>query len=373
MSSAFPNPTNRKRVCFIVLLAVAGLLLSGNSHAEPYLAVYKGMPCSSCHSQAAGGGMRNTYGNVFAQTELAAQKLGNKQDDLWTGAVSKWLSAGANLRGRYEIVDTPGIETQNSFNVTRGTIYLEANLIPGRMSVYVDQQLAPSASQNREAYIKLKNRSGKLQLLAGQFYLPFGLRLQDDSAFIRLATGINFTNPDRGIQAAYESGPWSTQLSVTNGSGGGRETDTGKQISFITNYVRQRWRLGASLNSNSSDAGDRRMANIFLGLRTGPIAWLAEADWINDERPGTSDQDGMAGLVEGNWLLRNGHNLKLSYDYLDSDRDINENERVRYSLIWEYTPFQFLQSRLGVRMHDGPPQFATQNRNEVFVELHGFY
>ena len=44
--------------------------------AEPYLAVYKGMHCSGCHSHPAGGGKRNAYGNVFAQSEMPAARLG---------------------------------------------------------------------------------------------------------------------------------------------------------------------------------------------------------------------------------------------------------------------------------------------------------
>jgi len=317
--------------------------------------------------------MRNEYGNVFAQTELPATRIGASDGELWTGALTTWLSVGANLRSRYRRVDTPDDASLSEFEVTRGTIYLEAQLVPKRLAVYIDQQVAPNASQNREAYVKLTSDSGKLHFLAGQFYLPYGLRLQDDTAFIRLTTGINFTNPDRGVQLGYEAGPWSTQFSVTNGSGGGRETDSGKQFSVISNYVRQSWRIGASLNSNASDAGDRHMANIFFGLRTGPVVWLAEADWITDEQPGTDSRDGIAGLVEANWLFRKGHNIKASYDYFDPDRDISENHQVRYSLLWEYTPIQFLQSRLGARLYDGPPQIAAQNRDEFFIELHAFF
>ena len=115
------------------------------------------------------------------------------------------------------------------------------------------------------------------------------------------------------------------------------------------------------------------MGGIFIGLKTGAIAWLAEADYVVDDVSGSSDRDGLAGLVEGNWLFRKGHNVKVSYDYFDPDRDIDEDHQVRYSVIWEYSPFQFLQSRIGARIYDGPPQFNVQNRDEFFVELHGFF
>jgi hypothetical protein len=355
-------------------MLIALLMLAAMpAQSEPYLAVFKGMHCSSCHSHPSGGGLRNSYGNVFAQSELPAERIGDVEASLWTGEVLKWLSVGANLRAEYESIDVPGAETTSEFDVTRGTVYLEAAIIPNRLSLYVDQQVAPGSSLNREAYVRLNSRDRKFHFIAGQFFLPYGLRLQDDTAFIRQVTGVNFTIPDRGIQAGYESGSWSTQLSVTNGSGSGSEIDTGKQVSLVANYVRPLWRVGLSLNSNNADAGDRQMQNVFLGVTTGPIVWMAEADLITDDLPSGSEKDAVAGLVEANWLLRRGHNLKLSYDYFDPDNDTSEDHRVRYSLIWEYTPMQFLQGRFGARRYDGIPQVNLQNRDEFFVEIHGFF
>lgn len=351
---------------------IAAILVAGAANAEPYLAVYKGMQCSTCHSQQAGGGMRNVYGNAFAQSEMPAQRVGG-DGDLWTGEVTKWLSVGANLRASYRNVDVPNSPEVSEFDVTRGTVYIEAHLIPNRLSLYIDQQVAPGSSFNREAYLKLLSKSGQFQFIAGQFFLPYGLRLQDDSSFIRQTTGINFTNPDRGIQLGYQNARWSSQISVTNGSGGGAETDTGKQISFTTNYVQPLWRAGVSFNYNDDDLGDRQMQNVFFGLKTGPLVWLAELDFITDDLPGGVEQDADAGLVEANWLFRQGHNLKLSYDYFEPDDGLSDNRQVRYSLIWEYTPMQFLQGRFGLRTYDGMPQIDFQNRDELFAEIHGFF
>lgn len=352
---------------------VAGCLLFSLSpaFAEPYLAVLKGVQCSACHSHPGGGGKRNAYGNAFGQLELPAVRIGDA--DVWTGEISKWLAVGGNLRGGLEAADTTNPDDNSEFRVSRGTIYVEASLIPGRLSVYVDQQFAPDASQNREAYVRINAKSGRVFAAVGQFYLPFGLRLQDDTAYVRLASAINFTNPDRGVQLGYEAGPWSTIVAVTNGSGGGREIDSGKQVSLITNFVRGRWRVGASANSNNADAGDRAMFGMFGGVRTGPIAWLAEIDRISDDLPSGGKQHAIAGLLEANWLIRKGHNLKLSHEYLDPDDDLSEDHQVRNSLVWEYTPMQFLQARIGVRRYDGVPQIDTQNRDVFFAEIHGFF
>lgn len=359
---------------FPCLFAVAGLGLAGNAaFAEPYLAVYKGMQCSSCHSHPAGGGKRNAFGNAFAQTELAERRIGPADAEPWTGEVAEWLSVGANLRADYRYADIPDNEAQSEFAVRRGTAYLEAEPVPNRLSVYVDQQFAPGSTFNREAYVRLGSADGKFGLVAGQFFLPYGLRFQDDTAFVRQATGTNFNNPDRGLQLIYESGPWSTQLSVTNGTGGGSEIDTGKQASWVAQYVRQGWRAGASVNFNDADAGDRQMQNVFVGVRTGPVAWLAEVDLIRDDLPGGDERDAIAGYVEANWLFRKGHNLKIAHGYFDPDDDRGEDHVVRWSLLWEYFPMQFLQLRIGARVYDAPPQDNFRNRDEFLVEIHGFF
>ena len=356
----------------LALVLLAGFATE-QALAEPYLAVYKGMHCSGCHSHPAGGGKRNAYGNVFAQSEMPAARLGAADADLWSGEIAKWLSVGADLRAAYEYVDVPDGDESSEFSISRGTAYVQATLIPERLSLYLDQQIAPGSGINREAYVRLNSESGKFHLAAGQFFLPYGLRLQDDTAFVRQVTGVNFSNPDRGVQLGYEAGPWSTQLTVTNGSGGGNETDTGKQMSWIAHFVRQRWRAGASFNFNDADAGDRQMQNVFFGLRTGPIAWLAEADLITDDLPSGAEQDAITGLLEGNWIFRKGHNLKVSYEYFDPDDNVDEDHQVRWSLVWEYTPMQFLQGRIGVRLYDGVPQVDLQNRDVYFAEIHGFF
>ena len=105
----------------------------------------------------------------------------------------------------------------------------------------------------------------------------------------------------------------------------------------------------------------------------GPIVWLAQADWISDEVAGQQDLDGIAGFFEANWMYQKGQSLRLSYDYFDPDNDLDEDHQVRYSLVWEYNPMQFVQGRFGIRVYDSPPQSDLANRDEFFAELHGFF
>jgi hypothetical protein len=107
-------------------------------------------------------------------------------------------------------------------------------------------------------------------------------------------------------------------------------------------------------------------------LKTGPISWLAEVSLIADEAP-SGERDVYATLLEGNYRLRKGHNLKVGYEFLEPDRDRDEDEQERYSLVWEYNPIQFVQSRVGVRRYNGIPNIAVSNRDELFAELHVYF
>lgn len=356
------------------LLAILALAVSASAAAEPYLAVFAGQKCGTCHVNPTGGGKRTAYGAVYGQSELSREflEVGGRTEYL-TGEINRWLAVGGDYRGRFSYTDIPNQDSESDFDTERATLYAELRLIPGFLSLYIDEQVAPGSATSRELYALLTPANGRYTLKAGKFFLPYGLRLEDDTAFIRQATGINFDTPDNGVEAGLELGPWSAQLALTNGTSGAAENDSGKQLSGLVSYVRSRWRVGASLNFNDADAGDRRLAGMFVGLRTGPVAWLAEVDWINDEGTTTGERDLLAGLAEGNWRIARGHNLKLTYEYFDPDDDVDEDEQTRYSVVWEYSPVQFTQLRVGARIYDGIPQNDLQNRDEAFAELHVYF
>ena len=359
---------------FFALLLLSMVSLA--AHTEPYLAVQQGFKCIQCHINPTGGGMRNKFGNAFVQTQLAAHAI-DTGGEAWLGDINRVLGTGGDLRAAAAVTSIPHQAQSRAFELQQARLYLNAAVIPNRLNVYIDELVAPGAAVNREAYVHYTSRNNQWHLKAGRFYLPFGLRLQDDSAFIRQVAGINMTTPDSGVELGFERNAWSAQFAVSNGSGGGVETDTGKQFSGQVTYVVNRWRLGAAANINESDAGDRHALGLFAGVRTGPVSWLGEVDYVEDDitaNAATSDKrKTLAGLLEGNWRVAQGHNLKATAEWFDPNRDVDNDDRARWSLLYEYTPIQFLQLRGGLRYYDGIPQNDLQNRRIYFLELHGFY
>ena len=334
--------------------------------AEPYLAVETGYQCSQCHVNPTGGGLRNTFGDLFSQTELPANL---SQMDVWTGTVLERFAIGSDARGSGRQFDFDDRDDHQDFQVDSVVLYLNATLNE-YVSLYVDEQVAPGGSLNRQAWAMLKR--GNWYLKGGKLVLPFGLRLEDDSAFVRAVTGINFDSADNGIEAGYVGGPWSVQLAVTNGTAGAAEVDDGKQGSLRAAYVSSRWRVGVSGNYNHTDPVDRGMYGLFAGLRTGPVSWLAEYDRIDDDGRDSGDVQQNVALLEAAIRLRKGHYLQLIAE-MNSFDDSDLASRYRYSAVYAYFPWPFTELRAGFRQRDSNDDDASHNASESFVELHVYF
>jgi hypothetical protein len=357
--------------------AARGLLLmlclaAGRGHAEPYLAVQSGLKCSQCHVNPTGGGLRSLYGDVFAQTLLPARHLDTGPDP-WTGELTRFLRLGGDLRTEAAVTQVPHTQTVFQFQLEQVRLYVDAQVVPERLLLYADEQVAPGGSLNREAYVLYWSADHEWYLKAGQMYLPFGWRLQDQSAYVRQATGINMSTPDQGAEFGWLHGHWDAQLDVSNGTAGGPVTDSRKQFGSQVTYVESAWRLGLAADYDDRHAGGRGALGFFGAVRTGPLSWLGETDVIDDRSQGAGRGRVLAGLLEADWLIARGNNLKITGEYLDPNRSVRNDGETRWSVVYELTPIQFVQLRGGIRYQDGIPQSDAQHTRLYFVEVHGFF
>jgi len=348
------------------LLLVGLLGICGSAFGEPWIAVREGLTCSSCHVNRTGGGLRTPFGNAYAQRQLPARALGDAASE-WTGVFGDRFGFGANLRTSARQTELDDRDDNLDFGVDRATLYLGAEL-SDRISAYVDQQVAPGGSLNREAWAQID--FGSAYVKAGRLFLPFGWRIEDDTAFVRSITGVNMTQGDDGVEFGINGSGYSVQAAVTNGNGGGPEVDDGKLFTGRAALVRSRWRLGVSTLHNDRDDGQRTMAGIFAGVRTGPVSWLAEVDHIDDDGF-NGDREEQVGLLEANLLVRNGHNLKLTAEarWFDDGRE----DQYRFSGVYEYFPWAFAQLRLGIRARESDNAEAAANSELGFIQMHVFF
>jgi hypothetical protein len=357
----------KRQLNLLAILALLGVNLP--ALAEPYLAVRTAQACSGCHVNPSGGGKRNAAGVAYGQHVLPARFA----DNPWDGRVNPYLALGGDLRFSATFTDRAQGSDESDFATDRASLYMEVNALP-ELTFYLDQQMTPTSS-NREAYMLWWLKDNNVYLKSGRLFLPYGLRLEDDSAYIRDVSGINFSGADNGVEVGTANGPWILQAALSNGSNGGAENNRGKQLSLRAEHLIGNWRFGASFNDNDGSGNqDRTMYNLFVAGRWLGMEWLAEVDQIQDTGTNIGDVDRQASLLEINRELIKGHNLKLTLEFYDPNQDIDEDEQNRYSLLWEYTPMSMLQLRAGLRMAEGIPQAVDdQNDDLLFVQLHSWF
>lgn len=370
---------SKQTILIKFILWLCGFVLCAEAFAEPYLAFKNNLPCSACHVNPIGGGARTTYGAYYGTNVLPQN--GGSPILFDAGNLSETFRIGANFRANYEQTDfdekTPAAAMQDSrgFQTQSGQIYLVLQPKDSRFSLYIDEQVAPGGALNRETFVLAKLVDNHY-VKAGKIMLPYGIRLQDDSAFIRQASGINFNNSDNGVELGLQYTHAIINFAVTNGSSGLTNDDKRMQYVLRSEYIGNNWRTGASAIVNDAELGRRTMYNIFGGFNWMGFTFLAEVDQIKDESvshiPGAYEMQRVS-FFEVNRELFKGLNLKLTTEYLDPDTHIDENQRNRHSLLMEYTPFANIQLRGGVRVGKDIPQRVQGNYSDVFVQVHFYY
>lgn len=352
-------------------LALLALLAHPSVHAEPYLAVANGLKCAQCHVNPTGGSMRTVFGNVWSQTQLPAHAL-KLADTPWTGQLGRYLAVGADLR--YDFLETvTGTDTTRRGEFADSHVYLGVNVVPDRLLLYADEQVTPGSPQNREAWALFWAADHSWYVKAGEMYLPFGLRLQDQTALVREATGIDMTVPGRGVELGWLKEHWDAQLALSNGPFEPGTRGSGRDVTANLAYVESGWRLGLAADDNQARLGGPRQAlGLFGGLKTGPVTWLAEADLV-DDRSVPGEPHRLAGLLEADYFPARGQSIKLSAEFLDPDRAATRQQFSRFSAVYELTPVQFVQLRLGARLYAAPAGEPIGRLRFYFIELHGFF
>jgi len=404
---------HHSRVVFSPALAAAALLLfTGLARAEPYLAVRYGYKCSQCHFNPTGGGKRNQFGTIFSQTEMPnrvvspgdIQRLLNAGKSLsgngesapsenpllpstfYSGYLASFLSLGGDFRFNYSATfggrENPDT---NGFDISAANLYLSLELLEGAAAFYLDEKVAPGGVSSREAYGILRGPWSSY-IKAGQMYLPFGLRLQDDSAFIREITGFNFGVQDLGVEVGLEPGPLSISMAVSNGSQGSSDNNSDKQFTGMASFIQRYWRLGAQATWNNTPAVNRVAVGGFggvnlgfidvLGVNLGRFTLLGEIDHIIDELntlPGepTNRQLLLYGAV--NCQLLKGVDLQFAYDYADPDLSLSDDSFIRLSAGVEYTVTQFVQLRAFYRFRDETEDSPRDDESLLDFEVHIFF
>jgi hypothetical protein len=357
----------------IVPALVLATVASGFVRAEPLFAARTGLGCGSCHLNRTGGGGRTAYGAGYGAQTLPWRKLAPGHG-LFDGAIGERVRIGFDGRGGYVATFRDPGPYIGEAKLSEADLYLGADLIKGRLSVYVDEHVAPGGASSREAFALFTLDRAGFYVKGGKFFLPFGLRLQDDDAATRRATGFTFETADIGAEVGVDDGAWSTSLAVTNGTSGGPEADNGKQYSWTGARVFSLGRIGLSASTNDLPAGARTsLAGVFGTFRAGPVVVLAEADVIEDADGMSPNRHGGAGHVEVDALAHPGLTVRMFGGASDLDRSDGLARQTQWGAGLDWTPLPGLQIRLIYRALSGPDAVPGSDDDQASVEAHVYF
>ncbi len=282
------------------------------------------------------------------------------------------ISFGGDFRALTRSTFSEGQLETNTFQTDKSNLYFQADLVPNRITFYLDETIAPGGAQTREIFAMLHNLPGRGWIKAGKFLHPYGLRIEDDRSFLREVTGFNFNNPDTGVEIGFEPGPFSMAASVTNGSSSLLDNNTSKQLVGTLGYVGDHFRFGGSASYNKSDEEIRKVTGVWAGVRLKKFVFLGEADWVRDELD-DEDRDRVVTYAALDYEIVDGWNIKLAYEYFDPNRDVDENERDRVIVGLEPFLTSFVQLQLFYRFNQSIPQNIPQNADELVLRLHIYF
>lgn len=388
-------------------LCAAVLGMASQAAAEPYLAVREGYKCSACHINMTGGGMRTSFVSAHAREILHypdwfAQLT--KPADAFTGDVNQYVGLGSDVRTSltFTTQDDPDkngeVNNNQAFrthlqstdiSVYEAVGYLNVNLVPDLLNVYLDERFAPSVT-TREVFGML-SLPWDIYLKAGQMFLPYGLQLQDDNAFIRggrngsANTGFSFFVSQPAFEVGWEPGPMDLAVAVSEGVVNDRDVQlTGTDYFMFTGVPFVRSVLAGV--SGTYNGGDTRTSlfGFFTGFNLGGFTGLGEVDFGHSSFPVTTsgqpttrvDTGTFETYVEGNYLAFDWLNVKAAFDYADWDGTLprvgsDAENRVSFGL----EPFlcRFIQMRAFYRVSNGIASNPSHNQGLWSLEVHVFF
>jgi hypothetical protein len=355
------------------LALLAALAVTSRAHAEPLFAARTGLGCASCHMNRTGGGGRTAYGAGFGAGTLPWTKFASSRG-LFDGSLGDRVRLGFDGRGGYVATFRHQGPYIGEITLGEANLYLGVELLKDRLSVYVDEHVAPGGAASREAFALYDFGRAGLYVKGGKFFVPFGLRLQDDEASTRRATGFTFETADIGAEVGMDDGRWTAALAITNGTSGGPETDNGKEYSFTGARLWSAGRLGVSASTNVLPAGAHRsVGGIYGTYRVGPIVVLTEADEIHDDDGISPQRRGAAGHLEVDGLVHAGLTVRAFSGADDPDRSDAISRSTQWGIGADWTPLPGLQIRVLYRARNGPESIPGSRDDQAVAEIHAYF
>jgi Fe-S-cluster formation regulator IscX/YfhJ len=346
----------------VVAIGVLGWVADRAQAVPRYSARYE-EKCALCHVNPSGGGMRTLYASQYlVPEELAWSKPSSHILESIDPEIAKHIQIGTDFRTLYTYSDDPNAQTEDFFQM-QGDVYLNFQM-DDALSLYYDQGITSSY----ELFGLWQGLPLTSYVKVGRFVPAYGWKFDDHTMYVREALGFfPPTNSDVGIEFGLSPGRLDMQLSVVNGNRGGTFDDNQKLAAVFTGVAAGYWEDGEAANFGSGGP--------YGYLTWKRLAWLGELDWFLDDPQGDGHTTGLVTSNEFSYLIRQGLELKATYDFLDPDWNTQTGSQSRvgggvFALAKPFVAVEALYRR--TRFDDGVA-LSGEDFWEAILQLHLLY
>ena len=349
------------------MAAAATLLLSSftpnRADALPIYASREGAKCASCHFDPNGGGIRNDFGFSYAKNRHSMEA-----EDRWSNVtvnpqLNDWIRLGVDTRMSYVASHTHG----DPSTLTTSTFFpMQANLrvaitpldylsIVGSHGLYVEGSSVTTAPYlAREWYGLFHGLPYNAFIQVGKFRIPFGLRQDDHTSFVRSEDFLPFDSQveDAGIAVGSTGRNGWFELAFTNGEAAFLERAQTLSGKVAWSYPWLQGGLSGYHRYDESLGQSRDRWSLYLTRTFGPLTLLGEYARGTDEGFFNTKVNSDAAFAEGVYRLNRGVDLRGKFDWMDTNRDAGGQLARRYEGRVDLTPMPFVQVQLIGRLYD---------------------
>ncbi len=379
------RPSRSVKVLAAGFALQAALLIATAVSALPLYATRQGLPCSACHFDPQGGGARREIGFLYERNRHDMAPEERWADILLSNKVGDALYFGTNLRQQYTYVSEveSGGTAVSTFFPMQGAFY--AVFAP---MANVTAQYNRDLRTTRDAWVMVHDLPAGMYVKAGQFRVPFGLRMDDHTGAMRagfrdapagsFGTSGFLPYDPRNVEGGLEVGatpfaavPVLFTAAITNG--GEAFTQDAQALTARASYTSGRVMTGASgyhnYRSTTRDSDWRTSA--WAGFAATPALVV-----MGEGGVGESESDG--GLVrrtrgfwaEADYRVSRTVLVRAKYDYVDQDQDTAGLAQERYTVESDLTFLPFVDVKVSLRRV--VPENAS-DENQGLLQWHFYY
>jgi hypothetical protein len=349
----------RRLAISLLALLVVGSGLVSMAGALPLYASREAGKCAGCHFDPNGGGMRKDHGFMYAKNRHSK----SEEEDRWGMAsldpqLNNWIRLGLDMRTMYVASHVNGGPTlaTSTFFPMQGNLRVAITphdklSIVGSHGLVVDAPGFPTPYVARELYGLIHDLPHHSFVQIGRFRLPFGLRQDDHTSFVRTIDFLSYDSQkeDAGLSVGSVGKNGWFEFSFTNGTTPFEEraqTLAGKvawALPQIQGAVSGFHRYDETLFTKH-DRWSLYLTKTFGGT----LSFLGEYAGGTDKAPAGATNS-RAAFAEVDYRLARGINLRGKFDYFDPNQDGLREISRRALVDLDLTPVPFTEFKLSYR------------------------